>query len=484
MAKINIAKIQATHSGFVNGNNTWYLEEDMANAVDTWTEPFQKPVLTHHEMKKDAIGRVTSAKYITIKNPKGKNPPQGYIQLETEITDADAIVKIKDKRYNTVSISTDARTAVCSICKRDIAKDGLCEHERGKKYDGKKCFWYLGGLKYKEVSYVNAPADEYACTESFEEKEVPMSVTDSKTPKFQFDDSVDKTTEEDCENWDHYTEDDLAMAHWLIVELDNELPEEDKKLSTKARKSMKTSTFCGPNRSFPVPDCAHVTAARRLIGKYKGPGDKSKILACVSRKAKALGCSSNSDSLTKEDCSMVITLKDALESDVVKQHIDSEIQKATQPLKDQLVGMAALTEKSTNLEKDMVTKDAELTSNKEVIKRLEDSVTALKGEMHKTLVDRVFDLRKNLQKKDVMALKDVKEVETFKAELAKRTDESLKDAVADLSKEVVPEVHTDGKPLVSTPDAIEKVPASEDAAKTAPVSKSRKETVKDIIFKD
>lgn len=65
---------------------------------------------------------------------------------------------------------------------------------------------------------------------------------------------------------------------------------EDAKLSPEKRKSLAGSTFCGPERSFPVPDCAHVTAARRLVGRYKGPGDKSKILACVSRKAKALGC--------------------------------------------------------------------------------------------------------------------------------------------------------------------------------------------------
>lgn len=486
MPKVNIAIINATHSGYVNQNNTWYLEEDMANAVDTWLDPYQKPVLTHHEMKKDAIGRVVSAKYITMKNSKGKNSPQGYIQLQAEITDSDAVTKIKDKRYNTVSISTDARTAVCSICKRDIAKDGLCEHERGKKYDGKKCFWYLGGLKYKEVSYVNAPADEYADTERLEEKEVPMTVTDSLVSQDNIDNTMDQTiVDEKCENWDHYTEDDLAMAHWLMVELDSELSDEDKKISTKARKAMKTSTFCGPNRSFPVPDCAHVTAARRLIGKYKGPGDKSKILSCVSRKAKALGCGSNNDSINKEDCSMVITLKDALESDVVKQHIDSEIQKATQPLKDQLVGMAALTEKSTTLEKDMVTKDAELTSNKELIKRLEDSVTSLKTDIHMNLVDRVFDLRKNLQKKDVTALKDEKEVETYKAELAKRTDESLKDAVADLSKEVVPEIRTEGAPLKSTPDSVVEVPVSQDAEqKTAPANKTRKEVVKDIFFKD
>ena len=70
----------------------------------------------------------------------------------------------------------------------------------------------------------------------------------------------------------------------------------DAKLSTEARKKLSKSTFCGPERSFPVPDCAHVTAAKRLIGRYKGPGNKASILACVNRKAKALGCNSSSDS--------------------------------------------------------------------------------------------------------------------------------------------------------------------------------------------
>ena len=68
----------------------------------------------------------------------------------------------------------------------------------------------------------------------------------------------------------------------------------DATLSTEKRKKLAKSTFCGPGRSFPVPDCSHVTAARRLIGRYKGPGDKSAILSCVNRKAKALGCDKKS----------------------------------------------------------------------------------------------------------------------------------------------------------------------------------------------
>jgi phosphate uptake regulator len=78
------------------------------------------------------------------------------------------------------------------------------------------------------------------------------------------------------------------------------MTEQDAKLSTAERKKLKGSTFCGPNRSFPVPDCAHVTAARRLIGRAKvGAATKKKILSCVSSKASKLGCGGK-DTLSDE----------------------------------------------------------------------------------------------------------------------------------------------------------------------------------------
>ena len=68
---------------------------------------------------------------------------------------------------------------------------------------------------------------------------------------------------------------------------------EDAKLSSERRKKLPKSSFCGPNKSFPAHDCAHVTAARRLVGRYNGEGSKEAIMACVDRKAKVLGCDSN-----------------------------------------------------------------------------------------------------------------------------------------------------------------------------------------------
>lgn len=61
---------------------------------------------------------------------------------------------------------------------------------------------------------------------------------------------------------------------------------EDAKLSDEDRVGLIKSSFCGP---FPVTNAAHMVAVRRLLDHYNGEGDHSKILACVERKAKAIG---------------------------------------------------------------------------------------------------------------------------------------------------------------------------------------------------
>lgn len=64
-----------------------------------------------------------------------------------------------------------------------------------------------------------------------------------------------------------------------------------KTLTTKDRKKMKDSAFCGPNKSFPVPDCKHVAVAKAYLGKSKfSKSAKEKIAACINKKAKKLGC--------------------------------------------------------------------------------------------------------------------------------------------------------------------------------------------------
>jgi len=67
--------------------------------------------------------------------------------------------------------------------------------------------------------------------------------------------------------------------------------EKSKKLTTKDRKKLKKSTFCGPGRSFPVPDCQHVATAKAFLNRSKfSKSTKQKIAACINRKGKSLGC--------------------------------------------------------------------------------------------------------------------------------------------------------------------------------------------------
>ncbi len=76
-----------------------------------------------------------------------------------------------------------------------------------------------------------------------------------------------------------------------LIDRANKALEVAKPLTTKQRKKMKKSTFCGPGRSFPVNDCKHVGVAKAYLKRSKfSKSTKKKIAACINRKAKQLGC--------------------------------------------------------------------------------------------------------------------------------------------------------------------------------------------------
>lgn len=475
-----IATIDATHAGFVNGNNAYYPEQDMSDAVKSWTQPYEKPILTHHNSVTDPKGRVKQATYIPMV-PNGDNSPKGYIELKAEISDPDSIKKIKDERYNTVSIGAGASSVVCSVCDHKIHEDGLCEHVRGKVYDGKKAFWTIGGLEYRECSYVNNPADEYAKTINLEEvpdlSNATQVINSQDKLRFTFADGTDDLHSDPYEgfdNWEGFTEDDLTMACWLMVETNKELG--DAKLSTEKRKKLPASEFCGPNRSLPVPDGAHVTVARKLIDQYKGPGDKSRILACVDRKAKLLGCDKSSKDNQSNNEENMKTITELLEERTdLKDHIDARISETSKKFETQLSGMSALDEKAKALQKDVEIKDTEIQTLRDQIKKIEEDNISLKTQVHDNLVDKVFSMQKTLQKKVVMDLKNDEETKTYKTELSKRTDESLMDTITDLEKEE-PLPSKTKKITGSTPDEI-----VDDKTSTTP-AETPADRVRSIIY--
>jgi hypothetical protein len=111
---------------------------------------------------------------------------------------------------------------------------------------------------------------------------------------------VEPTEEEQAAHDESFDSEEVKLEDeeidWEILDLALQATMADAQLSTEQRKELPDSAFCGPDRSFPVPDCAHVTAARRLVGRAKVSGSvKQKIMGCVNSKAAKMKCDQSED---------------------------------------------------------------------------------------------------------------------------------------------------------------------------------------------
>jgi hypothetical protein len=155
-----IVQMEAIHVGRTL-NYTYYTEEGLTAGLETWTHPYPKPVLTHHnDWNGEPIGRILKAEYSKV-TPSGKPG----LMFTCEITDPVAQEKVLDGRYQTVSIGASTDKCVCNICGTDRVQE-WCDHWPGESYgegtDQQTCHFIVGTTMGKEVSYVNTPADSYA----------------------------------------------------------------------------------------------------------------------------------------------------------------------------------------------------------------------------------------------------------------------------------------------------------------------------------
>ena len=113
----------------------------------------------------------------------------------------------------------------------------------------------------------------------------------------------------------------LGNAINRVNEAVKDADEVSKKLTTKDRKKLKSTTFCGPNRSFPVPDCQHVATAKAYLNRSKfSAATKKKIAACINRKSKALGCKPGKPAKAKG------SLADSRVFKITKELVDASIE--------------------------------------------------------------------------------------------------------------------------------------------------------------
>lgn len=126
------------------------------------------------------------------------------------------------------------------------------------------------------------------------EKDFNMSNENNELDNDLLEPVSEPTQEEQQAHDDSFN--DNQEIDWFTLDLALTALMEDKALSAEARNRLPTDVFCGPDKTFPVPDCAHVTAARRLINQSKLSDDqKKKVLSCVSGKSKSMECEKSKD---------------------------------------------------------------------------------------------------------------------------------------------------------------------------------------------
>ena len=457
--KALVVELAASHIGYVNDNHYFYTTEDTPESIKSFTEPFEKPVLINHDHEGDALGRVKNANYLELdfKDASDITEPKGLVQLSVRVTDQAAIEKILDERYLTVSVGSRSQDAVCSLCNRNFSTSGICEHKKGKKYGGKLAYVKIGKREYKDVSFVNVPADRKGAGVTgtkfedariahleieYEDAVIPEETAEEQgTPQF-LDAKEDKVEDflKDIDTYELSAEDAEEIGKVLDSMLDEELA--DAKLSSEKRNSLPSGSFCGPDRSFPVPDCAHVTAARRLVGRSKlSAAGKAKVLACVARKAKSMSCSTGDASdLTPqdlfdqwvEDLAFIAELQDELKT------LRCEKDTAEKALADQLndaVNVEDLQKKNIELTDSLTSKDDE-------IGKLVNDNAALKEEMHRDLAARLVDMKITLRKPGVENVLGAKQEDRAALREEKITEHtqrdtvSLRDSIQDLVLEI------------------------------------------------
>ena len=149
--------MEALHS-VITRNDTLYTPECIKKSVPLWTQPYERPVIMHHDDEAGiTIGRVKAAKYID--HSERSNTPA--LELTVNIGEENGKKGIKNGTLATVSVGVIAHEAKCSICGQNLA-EGFCEHEKGEVYEGKRCYWIITDIEPKEVSYVIVPSDIYA----------------------------------------------------------------------------------------------------------------------------------------------------------------------------------------------------------------------------------------------------------------------------------------------------------------------------------
>jgi hypothetical protein len=466
-------KIEATHSGIVNGNMKFYMPSAMKVGTDSFIKPYAKPVTVNHDPHASPLGRITDAKYVSygisktldslrpvgavdiksiakvqdfVKSADYKDANfkgLGHIELIAEITDEDAIKKILDRRYLTVSIGGGSNAMYCSVCGVDN-KQEYCNHYPGQVYDGKDCYFISGDkMFFDHVSYVNSPADLNTNSEVLDcSDESKITILDYKM--------VDKGKQMNLIDFlksKYPTYKDFAKLM------------EDKKLTKHVNDAAATAAkdldyVIADEKILPIFDKAHAIASLLILQDCEIEGkDKDDMVQMIEDKLNSL-CddkfilSDELTALTKEegtggaaptaDTQNTVTTQGAI--DISDTAINNIVSKVVDELK-----------KSFNVS------DSYAASRLKAVQRVNDSLETEVQSLTQKLRDNIV-----LQ---ILTLEDKLADNDYKQKLASRNTNSLEDKLSDLiiSDKKIVDKQEDSKDTALEQNSVDKGGAVQDS---------------------
>jgi hypothetical protein len=420
--------IDATHSGKLI-NQRVYPSSKVKPGVKSFfskdnggSASVNKPVLTYHNDYSDPIGRVIKAKFTPLKNGDDLkldylNPDiepssegSGVVSLIADIVDPDAIAKIIDERYISVSSGHSTDRMICSICAGDLMGFDACEHWPGKFYDkdgeptrpdkkgSRQCYGITNNMTYHEISFVNIPADDVA-------KVISINNQDSWQDFKDHPELIKDKALISCQ-----TTDKSSIKDLILVDDEREL-------------SLLSSTPIEKKTSINIP-----------------PETASKLKKIFDE---AIEVESQKDQSKEESVELIQPNQDddinkegdkTMDKDVV---IDPQEFERIKTEKD---GLASDLQKVTD-EKQTLTN--QVTSKDQEIQDLKDQLASISDELKSHLAKTLASYRIRLDKPDTSGLDSEDSRKEYEEKLAKRSVESLKDALADILPEV--EAKEEGK---------------------------------------
>lgn len=468
-----IIEVAAIHEGLTANYNN-YSAAELEKALESWVEPYPKPIILNHDLSTEPIGRVIAARM--DKESDGSS----FVRLQVAITDPVAAQKVLDKRYLTGSVGGRASKAVCSISGEDLAQETesgrpkMPKFRRGKVYKGKLAYIDMQDISFKEYSFVNQPADQKSGVRSttFSDGKAPVAASDDWVAKssafvlhmdeedivsLEENESIFKNMKKKDSKTTYLRTKGAFLSAIAIHESESELNNSETLLSNEdleVEKSEEISTMNDITKDDDIlavatglsEDLSNIASSQVSeevseevsAEENQQPEEQDESVEATEEAEETIEATDASEEaaedVAEEAAAEEISTDDSEQADVQEEAVDSEEAEKPEESSDEVSDEVqeesqeeSLTAEESSDEQASEDQSGAIALLEEKVQSLQAENAKLKGALHMTLVERVVDT------KIALGLAEGDQREDLISEHASRTASSLADSLRDMA---------------------------------------------------